>query len=160
MAARITQCRWNRGGSHHLWKPHRPVTSSRDTAPQAGETSSSIRGRQYCQRACHSLPPTTRSAAIYLGWGHSGAVRTRWRGPSSRPRSTTAARRSAPRQAPPALPVQHRHRRLGSEPTGWRQGCGPMSEPEQAEARLPFFHGTCRDSKKATIWATCCGPAG
>src|SRR6202040_1636607 len=64
---------------------------------------------------------------LKIAWGLErslrGAVRTRWRAPSSRLRSTTADRRSAPRQAPPARPVQRRHRRLGSEPTRWRL-CG------------------------------------
>src|SRR5260370_12118419 len=44
-------------------------------------------------------------------------VRTRWRALSSRPRSTTADRRSSPRGAPRARPVQRRHRRPCSEPT-------------------------------------------
>src|SRR6185295_12950347 len=63
------------------------------------------------------------------------AVRTNWRAPSSRPWTTTTDHRSAPRQVPPARPVQRRHRRPCSEPTGWRRGCGPMSEPGRAAAR-------------------------
>src|SRR5882757_3471500 len=51
-------------------------------------------------------------------------VRTRLCALSSTLRSTTADRRSASRQAPPARPVQLRHRRPDSEPTRWRRGYG------------------------------------
>ena len=50
----------------------------------------------------------------------------------------TADRRSSSRQAPLARPARHRHRRPGSEPTRWRQGCGPTSGSGQAEARSPL----------------------
>ena len=63
-------------------------------------------------------------------------TRTRWCAPPSGPRSTTADRRSLPRQAPPARPVRRRRRRPGNEPTGWRQGRALMSE-----SGLPEFSG-------------------
>ena len=69
------------------------------------------------------------------------AVMTRWRAPPSRPQSTTRDRRSAFRQAPPTRPVLRRHRRLGSEPTRWRQGCGPMRLHSAVVAQFSDLQG-------------------